>query len=768
MMRGLIGKDLLVGTLPLLVCAFLVVSSQANDNVPRTGRTEVVSSSLRGQQEAHRKLLRPDYPCILVRVEVEYEHVDVDDAGLFSDLTDIEQHDAGDEVRCELSDDDVAKADGQYFVSIVGIENSRLGQIESGVSTLVADGAVLMDGALQVPQGAAIEIGTINDMYADSESDEGDFVRWRSLRMRRANRRLSTSGVKKVLVIRADASDAKTTANSITLSNDIFGTAGDQFNLKSQYRQCSYEKLMFEPYDGGNGVIDVTLHETIVGRQRSEVERFMTKAATSMMGNLSDQFDHVMLCMPKGTGGWIAYAYVNSWLSVFNDDWCQQLSTQVHEIGHNMGLPHSGKGDSSYADKSGMMGFSYKEKDSPRQCFNPSKSYQLAWYGNSVVDWNPSSSGTWVGPVVGVVDYDENSSDQTTVIRIPRPRHGSDLYIGYNRAKGMNSEVRENGDKVTIIEKAEGYKVSKFIAGLQPGSIQTKEIFYNFEGQGRNLVIDFSRYGTSVDEAFVAIYFEDCAYPICCLGSMCKSVTPLQRTGAPTQRPTKTPTNTPTNTPTKRPSAPPVEIKTLEDPNISPIIVEVLPNPKRQEEEYIEIYNPHQEAINLADYFICIRNGRRNRAKCDKLINFNLDPNAYFMLCSSFDYVAESRTCHQVGSKLNFKNRRKQFVTLRKIKSSEEDTMIRTTTVDDVRVPKPFDYPYLAYVRKSGHMSRYCGSCWTWSTPASAAIETWSSPVSSARTFDYISEADVVAEAEAEDYMYTDFPAETFPPKNNV
>jgi hypothetical protein len=26
----------------------------------------------------------------------------------------------------------------------------------------------------------------------------------------------------------------------------------------------------------------------------------------------------------------VAYAYVNSWLSVYNDEWCEKLSTQVH------------------------------------------------------------------------------------------------------------------------------------------------------------------------------------------------------------------------------------------------------------------------------------------------------------------------------------------------------------------------------------------------------------------------------------------------------
>jgi hypothetical protein len=32
-----------------------------------------------------------------------------------------------------------------------------------------------------------------------------------------------------------------------------------------------------------------------------------------------------------------------------------KLSVQVHEVGHNLGLPHSGEGNNNYDDKSGMM-----------------------------------------------------------------------------------------------------------------------------------------------------------------------------------------------------------------------------------------------------------------------------------------------------------------------------------------------------------------------------------------------------------------------------
>ena len=65
----------------------------------------------------------------------------------------------------------------------------------------------------------------------------------------------------------------------------------------------------------------------------------MTAQAASDLGApLSSISDHVMLCVPPGTvntnnPGWTAYAYVNSWLSVYNDIWCQYSSVQLHEVG---------------------------------------------------------------------------------------------------------------------------------------------------------------------------------------------------------------------------------------------------------------------------------------------------------------------------------------------------------------------------------------------------------------------------------------------------
>ena len=56
--------------------------------------------------------------------------------------------------------------------------------------------------------------------------------------------------------------------------------------------------------------------------------------------------------------GWAAYAYVNSWMSVYQAHYYKLVGVTVHELGHNFGLAHSGKASDgkAYTDHTGMMG----------------------------------------------------------------------------------------------------------------------------------------------------------------------------------------------------------------------------------------------------------------------------------------------------------------------------------------------------------------------------------------------------------------------------
>jgi len=505
----------------------------------------------------------------LVRVETEYEFElggdskerIYDDSGSSRNSGTRKLHEEEKKIRCELDPEDRAVV-GKYFVPVNGIEDSKLKDVVSGDTTLMAAGATILDGEMWLPADAEIEFGSNNRRLIVEQS--------------------RTHGIKKVLVVRADGQGSVTTADSVTLSDKVFGTYGDKATLKSQYLACSHGKLELQPYSGvtrggaviTNGVLDVSIDTYVPGTSRFDVEDALEQAADSLTGGFQGQFDHVMLCLPPGStnsrhdANWVAYGYIGSWLSVYNDDYCSSMSTQVHEIGHNFGLAHSGKDEVSYGDKSGMMGYSYKQDNGPLQCFNPAKTYQLGWMNDKAVEVDPNV-GTWVGTIIGPTDYSNAVVDPNAKV-IVKIKTGDfeDLFIGYNRKKGMNSGVNLGGDMVTIVQQAPGYSQSDYLASLSPGdqseflasltSQESTKTFENFGGTGRNLVVDFMGRGSSDDEAKVAIYFDTCVYPSCCTGSMCgQLVTPvLSPIAAPIQnqlpvtaKPTAKPTSAPIQTP---------------------------------------------------------------------------------------------------------------------------------------------------------------------------------------------------------------------------
>lgn len=157
----------------------------------------------------------------------------------------------------------------------------------------------------------------------------------------RKGRRLAVTGTKKTLVLRVNAPDVSTTASLSELSDSIFGTSGDPVNLRSQYKACSFNKLDFEPVNGAsssgvqvtNGAYDVFISQVVTNVDNGIVRDAVITAGNTALGNMESQYNHVIQCIPSGTsGGWLAYAYLNYYLSVYNDNWCTFVSAQMHEV----------------------------------------------------------------------------------------------------------------------------------------------------------------------------------------------------------------------------------------------------------------------------------------------------------------------------------------------------------------------------------------------------------------------------------------------------
>ena len=212
------------------------------------------------------------------------------------------------------------EASTDTYFEIMSIDNENLlskfysGEIVSGVSTLMQEGAYFENGSLFVEDIENVQI----------VKGKGPETR----------RQLTTTSVN-MLAVRVEARDASTTSSEDEIRDAWFGTDGDPVNLKSQYGACSYGKFQAnqaDTADVSNGVITVSISDNVQGVSDGVIRNSVSSALTASLGNLpSAEYDYVMQCLPPGTsGGWIAYAYINWYLSVYNDYWCNYVSAQMH------------------------------------------------------------------------------------------------------------------------------------------------------------------------------------------------------------------------------------------------------------------------------------------------------------------------------------------------------------------------------------------------------------------------------------------------------
>ena len=158
--------------------------------------------------------------------------------------------------------------------------------------------------------------------------------------IRGSSRRLaSTKGDKPILVIRVTDSEGRVRPESADqISDDIFGTFGDSNTLKSQMSDCSFGQLNVTAGVGDDketspGVIDITIDIPLVGASRSTVRRAVTNEAASFLGHsLPGPYQQVMIVLEKcyTDCGWAAYAYANSWLSVYQGSYYKMVGVQMH------------------------------------------------------------------------------------------------------------------------------------------------------------------------------------------------------------------------------------------------------------------------------------------------------------------------------------------------------------------------------------------------------------------------------------------------------
>ncbi len=237
--------------------------------------------------------------------------------------------------ECEL---DPSDADGISGISVpIELDNDqkkglkdklRRGDLVSDESTILFknSGIKIGNGKVLVPPGHQIALG-------------------KRKRNKNNERRLAiVTGTKPILVVRVTDSVGKVVPFSAAqVGDDIFGTNGDPVNLKSQMHDCSFGQLDIIAGDpptnsaGANevapGVIDVTIPIELVGNSRSDVRNAVTTAAQTKLGfSLPGPYQQVMYVLEGcyQDCGWAAYAYINSWNSVYQGNYYYMTGVLMH------------------------------------------------------------------------------------------------------------------------------------------------------------------------------------------------------------------------------------------------------------------------------------------------------------------------------------------------------------------------------------------------------------------------------------------------------
>jgi len=475
---------------------------------------------------------------------------------------------------CEFSEEDAVQFGAQRMTEIEGLALADFKDKHA-----ISGGTVLKVGASSYVEtkdtGNVLHVDARDSFVIEEMDDQIDVRHYKNRRRERRRRLASSTGTLNTLVMRLIDSAGVEPPNAADLENDIFT---DEACLKSTFEECSYNSVTIQQAQNEDfsvtlngvkhqGILDVQME----GKASDETDEghFWQKAipiAEAETGvNIAANFDLVLVCYPPGVqSGWIAYAYVNHHISVYNDDWCGYVSAQMHEVGHNVGLAHSGQNGDEYGDQTGAMAYGFSQDDGPLVCFNSAKTYQLGWYTDYVTSIDPLNldGGVQSYTMNGVVDYGNGGLVSIRLEDDGDQNGGKDYYIGYNRATSFNAGTGESPDEVHIVEKTndsndrEGYGQSWLLATL------TADQLYTLDIDGTDVTIEVDSIGDA--DAVITI-----------TGGAAPTPPPVPNpTTAPIPDPTTAPVPNPTTAPIPDPTTAPVPAPTsapIPDPTTAPV-----------------------------------------------------------------------------------------------------------------------------------------------------------------------------------------------------
>lgn len=367
---------------------------------------------------------------------------------------------------------DMCGLDDQVY-ELIGLTDKfkEKNKLESGRDMIFIRVATINDGKIKINVNTKLEVIRNNKIQSDGAS----FI-----------------GVNTVFVVKVDALDTQTSLSSDLISDKLFGTGSDQVNAKSLFSDCSFGKFQLEPFIGTsttgeiitNGVGEITMQFDMINKYDDKMESDILKAINKKFGKTKNQFDHLIVVLPKDADEFIAYANMPGHLSVYNDNFISYPTIITHEIGHNLGFDHSNHNKKEYEDEIGVMGFG-NTIDDDRKCFNAVKSWDLGWYSAAHKTLDPFNF-VFDGQIVGVAEFDKREG-RHAIIKISGHNDNKDYFVSFNRMVGINAGSTEDGDKVIVHSNKVSQKTTTVSSKEKILSAGGSFTIDNFGGSGREL-----------------------------------------------------------------------------------------------------------------------------------------------------------------------------------------------------------------------------------------------------------------------------------------
>lgn len=261
-----------------------------------------------------------------------------------------------------------------------------------------------------------------------------------------------------------------------------------------------------------HGVLTIPPPANVCSYNYVQLSNYAKYHSKTMAAYGTAKIDHYMYVLPNDDcvnfSGGEAWGQIGGRIT-----WVQSKSqafpiVQVHEVGHNIGFQHSGTPGISYADGTDYMSNkAVWDKEGNKMCFNGAKLWYSNWYPNDNQAIRATTNDQTF-KIVPLADVRKNRRISGGKLVVSVRSSTTHLYVWFNRAKQVNSGVKEDRNKVVVNNQSAFSMTSQKLAALSGGQTYT---YRNWEN-GKTLYIKVNSINYSSnptvagDQASVSIY----------------------------------------------------------------------------------------------------------------------------------------------------------------------------------------------------------------------------------------------------------------------